>query len=218
MCVKYVRTHTNHTPELKHVLLSKSVREEVRQKYYGENRKIGFYSGRYVFLFKCESIIHFCIYLCRHPREPSGRGNREKFLCEATRATFMTRQDARNIVRTMDNALKHRHENDAVSVERLVCELEKEGNLVLAYKPQGVTKEAFPQLREESFLLVIMTAFQSEMFKKHSARIVCVDSTHNTNPYGFKLLTIVVPHEFKNGECFNTLHVFNIGSLQGTLM
>ena len=67
----------------------------------------------------------------------------------------------------MDNALKHRHENDAVSVERLVSELQKEDNLVTG---------------EESFLLVIMTTFLSHMFMKHSGRIVGVDSTHNTNP------------------------------------
>ena len=105
----------------------------------------------------------------------------------------------------MDNALKHRHENDAVSVEHLVSELQKEDNLVVAYKPQGVTKEEFPKLREESFLLVIMTAFQSQMFIKHSGRIVCVDSTHNTNPYSFKLVTIVVPDEFKNGKHSNAM-------------
>ena len=39
VCVKYIRTHTNHAPginELKHVPLSQAVREEVRQKY-GQN-------------------------------------------------------------------------------------------------------------------------------------------------------------------------------------
>ena len=39
VCVKYIRTHTNHAPavnELKHVPLSKAVREEVRHKY-GQN-------------------------------------------------------------------------------------------------------------------------------------------------------------------------------------
>ena len=44
-----------------------------------------------------------------------------------------------------------------------------------------------------------MTDFQATMFEKHSSRIVCVDSTHKTNPYGFKLVTVVVPDEFKNG-------------------
>ena len=92
--------------------------------------------------------------------------------------------------------MKHRHENDALSVDRLVCELRKEDKVIIAYKPQGQTNEAYPQLREESFLLVIMTNFQAEMYEKHSNRVVCIDSTHNTNPNGFKLVTIVVPDEF----------------------
>ena len=144
----------------------------------------------------------------------SCRSNRQNFLSEATRATFITRQDARNIVRTMDNALKHRHENDAISVDRLVSELQKEDNVIVSYKPQGKTNEAFPQLREESFMLVIMTRYQSEMFKKHSGRSVCIDSTHNTNPYGFKLVTIVVPDEYKNGKIYTFVLAYKI-SLAG---
>ena len=61
------------------------------------------------------------------------------------------KQDARNIVRTLDKARKSCHENDAVSVERLVQELGEK--VVIGYKPQGIAKEAFPQLAKESFLL-----------------------------------------------------------------
>ena len=96
--------------------------------------------------------------------------------------------------------MKHRHENDALSVERLVQELGKEKNkVVIAYKPQGNKSDVFPHPSDDSFLLVIMTDFQATMFEKHGSRIVCVDSTHKTNPYGFKLVTVVVPDEFKNG-------------------
>lgn len=45
-----------------------------------------------------------------------------------------------------------------------------------------------------------MTNFQAQMFEMFSHKVVCVDSTHKTNPYGFKLVTIVVPDEFKNGK------------------
>ena len=50
-----------------------------------------------------------------------------------------------------------------------------------------------------------MTPFQAEMFEKYSRKIVCVDSTHKTNPYGFKFINIVVPDEFKNGDFFFSL-------------
>ena len=102
----------------------------------------------------------------------------------------------------MENALKHRHSNDALSVDRLVKELQEEREpSVIAYKPQGVLDDAaYPLLSEDNFLLVIMTKFQRHMFKKHSEKVVCIDSTHKTNPYAFKLVSIVVPDEFKNGK------------------
>ena len=91
--------------------------------------------------------------------------------------------------------MKHRYENDALSVERLVRELQQEEkSVVIAYKHQGKKDEAFPQLGEGSL-----------MFEKHSARVVYIDSTHKTNPYGFKLVTVVVPDEFKNGKKYITI-------------
>ena len=65
------------------------------------------------------------------------RENRSDFEEHATRSSFITRQDARNITRRFENAIKHRHQNDAVSVDRLVSELRKgEDNPVVAYKSQ----------------------------------------------------------------------------------
>lgn len=97
--------------------------------------------------------------------------------------------------------MKHRHENDAVSVDRLCRELmREEESVIIAYKPQGRLDEAYTSLSEDSFLLVIMTNFQAVMFQRYSHKVVCVDSTHKTNPYGFKLVTIIVPDEFKNGK------------------
>ena len=65
------------------------------------------------------------------------RENRSNFEEQATGSSFITRQDARNIVRRFENAIKHRYQNDAVSVDRLVSELRKaEDNPVIAYKSQ----------------------------------------------------------------------------------
>lgn len=65
---------------------------------------------------------------------------------------------------------------------------------------QGTIDDTYQYLDKDSFLLVIMTAFQAQMFEMFSRKVVCIDSTHKTNPYGFKLVTIVVPDEFKNGN------------------
>ena len=68
--------------------------------------------------------------LCTHE-------NRSNFEEQATRSSIITRQDVRNIVRRFENAIKHRHQNDAMSVDRLVSELRKaEDNPVIAYKSQ----------------------------------------------------------------------------------
>ena len=56
--------------------------------------------------------------------------------------------------------------------------IRKEDKVIIAYKSHGQTNEAYPQLIEKCFLLVIMTNFQAEMYEKHSDRPVCIDSTH----------------------------------------
>ena len=86
----------------------------------------------------------------------------------------------------------HRHKNDALSVDRIVSELKTEEPCpVIAYKPCGKKDENYPLLREENFLIVLMTDFQADMFSQFST-MSCVDSTHKTNEYGYKLITLLV--------------------------
>ena len=84
----------------------------------------------------------------------------------------------------------HQHLEDTISVDRIVTELRQES--ILLYKPQGIIHPEIPSLAKESFLLVIMTAFQASLINTFPHRIVCLDSTHKTNHYHFKLLTLVV--------------------------
>ena len=180
--VRYIRTHTNHTPGIKKLTLPQTVREEVRDKY-GQNIKLDSIIDSMCTRYSIKDIVSdVSCHLTGIRGNLADQTNRDNFLREASRATFITRQDARNIIRTMDNALRCRHENDAISVERLVQELGQK--VIIGYKPQGVTKEALTKLTKASFLLVIRTDFQAQMYEKHiSSRIVCVDSTHKTNPY-----------------------------------
>ena len=48
-------------------------------------------------------------------------------------------------------------------------------------------------------MLGIMTRQQMEMYEKFAPVILCMDSTHKTNIYSFKLITLLVPDEFRNG-------------------
>ena len=70
---------------------------------------------------------------------------------------------------------------------------------VIAYKPCGTTKKEYPFLKEENFLLILMTDFQAKLFGRF-CELVCVDSTHKTKEYGYKLITLQVIDEFRKGK------------------
>ena len=57
-----------------------------------------------------------------------------------------------------------------------------------------------PTLPEESFILAFQTEFQLELYKQHASTILCIDSTHGTNQYRFKLITVVVPDDLGKGQ------------------
>ena len=127
------------------------------------------------------------------------RTKREDFKTNASRKHFITRQDCRNVSRKLSDFTKHWHIDDAISVDRLVHELNQEfPSPVIAYKPQGISDAKY-NLPSDSFFLVIMSEFQAELYKTFSEIIVCLDSTHRTNQYKHKLTTLVVPDEFHNG-------------------
>jgi len=89
-----------------------------------------------------------------------------------------------------------------VSVDRIVKELQLESpSPIIAYKPQGTVKPDYPSLQECSFFLAIMTPFQADIFKEFGM-LCCVDSTHKTTQYGYKLITLVIADEFRNGMSF----------------
>ena len=110
----------------------------------------------------------------------------------------------RNACRQLRNFSKHRHLHDAISVDRIVKELKEEAPSPVLYYKQGVADSNFSMLHEDTFLLFIMTGFQASLFETFGERIVCLDSTHKTNQYRFKLLTVVVPDEYRNGIYFRT--------------
>jgi hypothetical protein len=90
-----------------------------------------------------------------------------------------------------------------MSVNFLVQELQQEPfDPILIYKPQGMLKEECPTLSRDSFVLAVQTEFQVELYRKFSNKILCIDATHTTNAYRFKLITCMVPDEFGQGRSF----------------
>ncbi len=74
-------------------------------------------------------------------------------------------------------------------------------NSVLLYKPQGSFQEEMHRICADSFVLAIQTQFQREIFQKFGSEILCIDSTHSTNAYGFKLITCLVADHHGQGTC-----------------
>lgn len=130
------------------------------------------------------------------------RENRESFDQCVSRKHFLSRSDIHNArVKVGDSVIK-RHEDDATSVTLLVSELKEESfNPILFFKPQGSKTPKYPSLAEESFVLALQTNFQLEMYKQHASTILCIDSTHGTNQYRFKLITAIVPDDLGKGLC-----------------
>ena len=135
-------------------------------------------------------------------REDVGdRQNREAFDQCVSRRHFLSKSDINNIRVKVDDHVIKRHEDDATSVSLIVSELWEESfNPILFFKPQGSKSPKYPSLPEESFILAIQTKFQLELYDQYASTILCIDSTHGTNQYRFKLITIVVPDDLGKGQ------------------
>lgn len=129
------------------------------------------------------------------------RQKRDDFDHCVTRRHFLSKNDINNIRSNIgDNAIK-RHENDAISVSLLVSELQEESfDPILCYKPQGRVESEHPNLPKTAFVLAIQTKFQLDLYKEFASTILCIDSTHGTNQYKFKLLTIIVADDLGKGN------------------
>ena len=122
-----------------------------------------------------------------------------------SRDHFVTRQDVRNIQKSCIDLSMFGHSNDTESVCSIVQQLQQEShNPVLLYKKFGQKCESVPDLPADSFLLAIQTRHQ-QLFQAFASKVVCMDSTHGTNHYDFKLITVMVADQFGQGLYCTTL-------------
>ena len=98
------------------------------------------------------------------------------------------------------------HPDDSTSTYLLVKKLQEEDfNIVLVYKPQGDQVVIGPKIydeldvRKNLFAIGLQTKQHLDMFIKHGKKIVCIESTHETNRYEFPLVTLVAADEFNKG-------------------
>ena len=129
------------------------------------------------------------------------RQNGEDFDQCVSRRHFLSKSDIHNIRVKVDDCIIKPHEEDAASVTLIVSELREESfDPILFFKPQGSKSPEYHFLPEESFILAIQTKFQLELYEQYASTILCIDSTHGTNQYRFKLITIVVPDNLGKGQ------------------
>ena len=117
------------------------------------------------------------------------------------RRHLISRQDISNIKQKVIDSSIRRHEDDATSVHWIVNALSEEPyDPVLVYKPQNSNSSDFAKLHDDVFMLAIQTEWQKEVYVKYASSILCIDSTHGTNAYQFKVITCIVPDEFGKGK------------------
>ncbi|XP_065198158.1 uncharacterized protein LOC135829695 isoform X2 [Sycon ciliatum] len=119
-----------------------------------------------------------------------------------TRRILLSRKEIRNIARGSELLGSMRHANDQTAV-RLLIEEWSQGtgqSPCLGIKYQDLLSEAWPYLRKDTFVLVLQTAHQQELYKAHASKIICCDATHGTNMYQFKLITLMVVDNYGYGR------------------
>ena len=114
---------------------------------------------------------------------------------------MVTKKDITNTRILVKDMAVIRNKEDAVSVDIFVEELRGEPyNPILLYKRQHEVDEQYPSLAEDTFLLAIQTDFQRQLYEQHAHKVVCIDATHGTNAYRFKLITIMIADDYGQGK------------------
>ena len=93
------------------------------------------------------------------------------------------------------------NKEDVVSADMFIQELSKESyNTILLYKRQHKNDKQCPSLAEDTFLLAIQTDFQRQLYEQHAHKVICIDATHGTNAYRFKLITVTIGDDYGQGK------------------
>jgi len=134
-------------------------------------------------------------------REKVGhRANRLEFGAAVRRKHMITKKDIANKRLLVKDMAVIRNKEDAVSVDMFVQELREEPyNPILLYKRQHETDKECPSLAEDAFLLAIQTDFQRHLYEQYAHKVLCIDATHGTNAYRFKLITVMIANDFGQG-------------------
>ena len=92
------------------------------------------------------------------------------------------------------------HRNDGQSVLQWVDKLRK-ADEILAFKSSADPPPENSGLAGDTFVLIIQTRYQKEVFKKHGHSSAGIDATHNTTHYAnTSLFTVNVRDRWGHGK------------------
>ena len=100
-------------------------------------------------------------------REDTGHRNmRKQFDGLVSRKHLVSRQDILNVKHQIQDQSIIRHSDDATSVQLAVNALQQEEfNLILYFKAQHIDDEDYPQLSRDTFVLILQTEFQRQIYR-----------------------------------------------------
>ncbi|XP_065219711.1 uncharacterized protein LOC135845174 [Planococcus citri] len=171
--VEFLSTHIGHENDLCHVTLSPNTKQMVAAKLL---QKV-----------PAEAIID-------DVRDSVVSDNFE-------RVHLLTNTDIYNIAKEFGITSEYQKDsNDGVSVAKFVTEMEKSNgrSSILYYKAQDTIDDAYPALKKEDFVLILMNQPQREMLLHYGNDVVSVDGTHGMS-YDFQLYTLLVLDELREG-------------------
>ncbi|GFT59269.1 uncharacterized protein TNCV_3892121 [Trichonephila clavipes] len=132
------------------------------------------------------------------------------------RLGLLTKKDLHNVSHSFRLDKTVLHSEDSISVDLQVKKMRRGSyKPILVYKPVGSALANNPLIKRQDFILCIMMEAQLELLEIYGKNIIMMDSTHDTNQYGYLLTTVMVcddNHEglpvaicYSNRVCSNIL-------------
>ncbi|GFS72255.1 uncharacterized protein NPIL_517461 [Nephila pilipes] len=112
---------------------------------------------------------------------------------------FLTADERKNIASKiaakilLDNILDEiRNSISDAGLERVHLLTKKDlHNIEKSFNLSSNSCTQYSFLKENDFVLIIMTEAQEEILKKFSSDCICIDGTHGVNGYGFEFVTLL---------------------------
>ena len=130
-----------------------------------------------------------------------GPVNTDLQVMENGKQNHKVHQDLHNIKKQYNIDGVIRHKNDLTSVTAWVEEMKTlPYSPILRFKQQGFKQsDHLDNIADNDLFLCMQNEFQRDMCEKLRGNAVCIDSTHGTNTYDFKLITMLVVDEYGKG-------------------